>query len=124
MYVASEILKAVMKVRPLFRSTFRCTLVSGRQNSAFPFSDHRNPIYAKFVTDLDWYDVGSKRFTQIVKYTREKALTMRSKNRKNQKSICPLKRRFHVWGRGVLILLFLNFLLSKTKKCWPFKNCG
>ena len=67
----------------------------------FLFSDHRNPIYAKFVTDLDWYDVGSKRFTQIVKYTREKALTMRGKNRgKNQKSICPLKRRFHVWWGG------------------------
>ena len=38
-----EIRKAVIKVRPLFRATFRCTLVSGCGSISF-FSDHRNPI--------------------------------------------------------------------------------
>ena len=54
---------------------------------------------------------GSNRFTQIVKYTSEKAFTFEGGGGGGG------ERR-----KGFPILLSL--LSSKTKKCWPIKNCG
>ena len=62
----------------------------------------------------------------MVKYTREKSLNhaceyhhiVKIKNR-----FVPSNVVFTFFLGGVPILLFFN-ILSKTKKCWPIKNCG